>query len=567
MVRQPQSIDGFVRRPSRASLKAQADQHGVAGAVRRPVRTADMVTHSARRQPQSVQSGSMSRSNQPKTSANKSSIGSAEEQLLNDIESSLNQIGDLTPPEEVTGRHQRRAARKLNAQQAKKKKLTKKKIIKRIVILIILILIGIVGYLAVKAMLAGGKVFNGNPLTMLTTKTRLAEDSNGRTNILIFGTSGYSMDENAWDGAMLTDSIMVLSIDQDKHDAYMISLPRDLYVKHSCPALGTTSGKLNETFYCAYSANKDEKAGAQALMKKTGEILGLEEQYYVHADWTALIQLVDAVGGVDVTIESTDPRGIYDSGTKLRYKNGEVAHLDGQKALALARARNHNYGDYGLAGGNYDREKNQQKILAALQQKALSAGTLANPATVNNMIDALGNNLITNFEAGHVQTLMDIASDMKADQIKQLPLVGRKDGGPDLVGSYSAGGQYLGEAPVAGPFDYADIQAYIAKNLSNDPVIKEAAVIDVLNGSGQVGLAAEESEKLEDDHYTIGEVANAPAVISDKVVVYQRNADKSGTAKALEKKLGVKVVQGDLAGYQTTADFVIVYGAGSVSEQ
>ena len=55
----------------------------------------------------------------------------------------------------------------------------------------------------------------------------------GRTNILIFGTSGYSMDEDAWDGAMLTDSIMVVSLDQDNYDAYMMSLPRDLYVKHS----------------------------------------------------------------------------------------------------------------------------------------------------------------------------------------------------------------------------------------------------------------------------------------------------------------------------------------------
>ena len=138
------------------------------------------------------------------------------------------------------------------------------------------------------------------------------------------------------------------------------------------------SSTLIVVFYCAYAPNQDEKAGAANLMAKAGEILGLDIQYYIHADWTALVQAVDAVGGVDVTIESTDPRGIYDSSTGIKYANGEVAHLNGEKALALARARNHNYGDYGLAGGNYDREKNQQKILAALQQKAMSAGTLLN---------------------------------------------------------------------------------------------------------------------------------------------------------------------------------------------
>lgn len=491
-----------------------------------------------------------------------------EQQLLNDIEDSLNQIDDITPPEsEDSGRHQRRARRHQMEQQAKKprKKVSKGKIVKWIVVVIILAILGVVGYLAVKAFLAGGKVFNGNPLDIITTKTRLAEDDNGRTNILIFGTSGYTMDEDAWDGAMLTDSIMVVSLDQDNNDAYMMSLPRDLYVRNNCPALGKTSGKLNEVFYCAYTTDKDEVAGAEALMAKSGEILGLDIQYYIHADWTALVQAIDAVGGVDVTIESDDPRGIYDSSTGIKYANGEVAHLDGEKALALARARNHNYGDYGLSGGNYDREKNQQKILAAFQQKAMSAGTLLNPVAVNNLIDSLGNNLITSFETGHVQTLIDIASNLQADHIKQLPFVGRDDGGPNLIATYAPNGTYLGEAPVAGVYDYSEIQAYVAQSLSSDPVVMEGATIDVLNGSDQAGLAAKKAEELEDDNYTIGSIDNAPAGTTESVTIYQLNSDMTNTAAALKDKYGVEPIQGELTGYYTTADFVIVFGTGSTS--
>ena len=491
-----------------------------------------------------------------------------EQQLLNDIEDSLNQIDDITPPEsEDSGRHQRRARRHQMEQRAKKprKKVSKGKIVRWIVTVIILAILGVVGYLAVKAFLAGGKVFNGNPLDIITTKTRLAEDDNGRTNILIFGTSGYTMDENAWDGAMLTDSIMVVSLDQDNNDAYMMSLPRDLYVRNNCPALGKTSGKLNEVFYCAYTTDKDEVAGAEALMAKSGEILGLDIQYYIHADWTALVQAIDAVGGVDVTIESDDPRGIYDSSTGIKYANGEVAHLDGEKALALARARNHNYGDYGLSGGNYDREKNQQKILAAFQQKAMSAGTLLNPVAVNNLIDSLGNNLITSFETGHVQTLIDIASNLQADHIKQLPFVSRDDGGPNLIATYAPNGTYLGEAPVAGVYDYSEIQAYVAQNLSSDPVVMEGATIDVLNGSDQAGLAAKKAEELEDDNYTIGSIDNAPASTTESVTIYQLNSDMTNTATALKDKYGVEPIQGELTGYYTTADFVIVFGTGSTS--
>lgn len=575
MVRNASSIDGFVVRQRRATLDATNDgsvRNQSASSTSAPRRLMNAPDRFDRAELRRLDKDHQSKSTESTANRQPEVTGRAkidpEQQLLNDIEDSLNQIDNIAPPEsQANGRHQRRAQRhQISSRPIKpKKKTSKGKIVKRIIIILILAIIGVVGYLAVKAFLAGGKVFNGNPLDILTTKTRLSEDENGRTNILIFGTSGYTMEESAWDGAMLTDSIMVVSIDQDEHDAYMMSLPRDLYVQHTnCPSLGTTTGKLNEVFYCAYAPNQDEKAGAANLMAKAGEILGLDIQYYIHADWTALVQAVDAVGGVDVTIESTDPRGIYDSSTGIKYANGEVAHLNGEKALALARARNHNYGDYGLAGGNYDREKNQQKILAALQQKAMSAGTLLNPVAVSNLIDSLGNNLITDFDTGHVQTLADIASNVQMDQIKQLPFVGRDDGGPDLIGSYAPNGTYLGEAPLAGVYDYSEIQSYIAQNMSSDPVVREGATIDVLNGSDQVGLAGEKAEELEEDNYTIGEIANAPANISDKVVIYQLDSDMPGTAAALKDKYGVEPIQGELAGYYTTADFVVVFGEGSV---
>lgn len=539
MVKRVKSIDGFVVRPRPVSQP-----------TKKPVSKASTTGVTS-----------------PRRVPNRRPVMTPEDKLLSDIEDSLSQIGDLDLADEMPAHQTRRRQRQMPDQPKLKPKrhLSKGKIIKRIIIIIIVVLLGIAGYLGVKALLASGKIFKGNPLAIFTNKTRLAEDKNGRTNILIFGTSGYSMSENAWDGAMLTDSIMLVSIDQDKNNAYMISLPRDLYVKYKCPALGRTSGKLNEVFYCAYTKNKDEKAGAQALMGKVSKILGLNVHYYMHADWTALVQSVNAVGGVDVKIESTDRRGIYDSGTKLRFANGEIAHLDGEKALALARARNHNPGDYGLAGSNYDREKNQQKILAALQQKALAVGTILNPTSVNGLINSMGDNLISSFDTSHVQTLIGVASKLKLAEIKQLPFVGRQDGGEDLIQSYSSGGAYVGEVPVAGVFDYSVIQAYIAKNLSKNPVVREGAVIDVLNGSGQEGLAAGKAAGLKTDGYTVGVISNAPTLATPAVTIYQLNSAMVKTAEALKHKYNVEPVQGGLAGYHTKSDFVIVYGAGSAT--
>ena len=480
--------------------------------------------------------------------------------MINDVKDSLSNLtegdtGTDAEPDEPQSPRRRHTSKPRSI----------KKIVKRVILALVLLLLVVVGYFGAKVFMAGNKVFKGNFLSVLTVKAKLKTDQNGRSNILIFGTSGYSMKADAWDGAMLTDSIMVLSVDQEKKNAYMISLPRDLYVKYSNAAGQHNTGKLNEVYYFNNKDNKNEPEGARALMAKAGSILGLDIQYYAHADWSALTQIVDAVGGVDIKIESSDKRGIYDSGTKIRYKQGQIVHLNGERALALARARNHNKGDYGLAGGNYAREQNQQRILTAVQAKMLSANTLLNVVAVNSLIDAIGGNMVTNFDATNVQTLVDLAKSIKNKDIRHLPLVQRLDGGPDLVASYTEGGSYKGEAPVAGVFDYSQIQKYVADNLSgamNDT--HESATIDVLNASKTVGLAANKAETLKREHYKVGQVGNAPTQDqTESVKIYRRNQNLPATTKALQQKYGVTVVDGDLANYKTEADFIVVFGAGA----
>lgn len=480
-----------------------------------------------------------------------------------EIEETLNNLGSTTeiPAVSTEPIRRRRPKKDRKAKKTKdKSKKHKRHYVKWTILAIVAVLIIMGGFLAFRFLSAGGKIFQGNILDAFTSKAKLAEDENGRTNILIFGTSGYTMSEDAWDGAFLTDSIMVLSVDQDKHDAYMMSLPRDLYVKRPCKALGTSAGKLNESYYCGYTDNKKSpEAGAKELQKKAGEILGLDIQYYIHADWTALIKTVDAVGGVDVTIDSKDPRGIYDVATKVRYPNGEV-HLDGERALALARSRN-SHGGYGLASGNFDREMYQQKILAALRTKALSVGTLANPVAVNSLIDALGDNLQTSFKSSEIQTLLDLASNLKTESIISLPMTGRTDG-PDLMAIDTVNAMSV-VVPTAGTYDYSEIHEYVSDNLTSDPVKREKAVIDVLNGSGVYGLAQEKATDLEDAGYKVAAITNAPESSDKAVTIYQLNEDKSATAKALADKYSVKVKEGQLSGYtaKKDVDFVIVFGA------
>ncbi len=440
-----------------------------------------------------------------------------------------------------------------------------KKFFKRIFLIILLIGVLIGGYLGFKAVMAGMKVFGGNIFDIVSQAKPLKEDENGRSNILIFGTS--EDDPNEHDGATLTDSLMIVSVDQDKKVAAITSVPRDLWVEYDTDCLAGYQGKINVVYQCAGGGDdKDVEQGAAALRKKIGEVYGLDIQYSVKVGYQAVQQAVDAVGGVDIVIESDDPRGILDRNFDwecnfkcyyVKYPNGP-AHLDGKHALMLSRARN-DAGGYGLSRGNFDREINQQKILVALRQKAASAGTLANPVAASKLIDAVGDNVRTNFDSGEIRTLVNLARDTKESNIDRFSLVDQE---PAILTTGMVSGQSV-VRPVAGLLDYSEIKAFMTKRLTMDEATKENATITVLNGSGRVGAAAEMQDTLVAKGLNVVEAGNA-AESSEygKVSVYKLSSTKQpATAKKLAKLLKTKVKSGPLPYSMTsTSDFVVIVG-------
>src|SRR5258708_30037544 len=97
--------------------------------------------------------------------------------------------------------------------------------------------------------------------------------------------------------------------------------------------------------------------------------LGIKTNYYALINYNALKDGVNAVGGIGVNIQSSDPRGLYDPsidwsthGPLVKLKNG-VQHLNGEQALDLARARGDAYGSYGFARSDFDRTQNQRMMM------------------------------------------------------------------------------------------------------------------------------------------------------------------------------------------------------------
>ncbi len=141
-----------------------------------------------------------------------------------DISESLREID---APEEDKKSSKRRHKRD---KRDKKPKSKTRRIIFWVIIALVAIVLGIVGYVTFKGIFASNNIFQGSILDIVQNQP-LKKDANGRSNFVVFGTA--EDDEGGeHGGANLTDSIMVVSIDQDKKNAYMLSLPRDLWVEY-----------------------------------------------------------------------------------------------------------------------------------------------------------------------------------------------------------------------------------------------------------------------------------------------------------------------------------------------
>lgn len=520
----------------------------------------------------------------------------ADNTTTNDVESFLSDLGYEEEREEARREKLAKAnganlskkeLKKLKKQERKNKK--KKGRVKRTILTIIgLILgIGLIGVLIIYKLgddfikdLTGG---DGSLWNVITAKPDepLKTDANGRTNILAFGTSGYSMEDSGHDGFQLADSIMIISLDQKTGDVKLVSLPRDLRSPERC----TATGKLNETYWCSYSQYEDEKKAGQYFMNAVQQITGLEMQYFVHLNWDAMEKVVDAISGVDVkicyeytpetcktdlaVIWSNDTRGIYDE-WGINYKIGDEVHLTGTMATFMARARGA-FGGYGL-NGNWSREQNQQALLGAIVNKAKTTNFATDWSAALKVKDAIGDNLRMNFQDKEYLTIYHLLSKVSMDTMQSIdiqPLFGYGGfsiyGGDMCAVTDGSDGCLSFVVPLAGGMNYSQIQAFIKQKISSDPVVSEGAVIDFLNGGAEAGEAMRYKNRLADEGFITGSVGNASGEYSG-VVVFMANSEMNATKRALEDYYGVEVKRGLPDGYATDADFVVVIGAGASAE-
>lgn len=434
--------------------------------------------------------------------------------------------------------------------------------LKRSVIAMTIIVLLIGGFVAGKFAYNAHKIFGGSIFGVFSS-TKLKGEDSGRVNILL---AGNSADDVGHSGGQLTDSIMLLSVDTKNNKAFMLSIPRDLWVKipgdgHSKINSVYPTGEANEFSEYGYP-----EGGMGQLEQTITEALDIPIHYYALVNYTALKESVDAVGGVDITVKSEDPRGLYDpnidwstKGPLVKLTNGKH-HLNGRQALNLARARGDAYNSYGFAASDFDRTEHQRQLMIALKEKAVTAGVLSNPAKLTSLADAIGSNVKTDLKLNEVHRLYDITKNIKGSNIKSLSL--NDDNGDSLLASYASPNGQSALIPAAGVDDYSDIKAFIAKQTSSNPVVQEGAKIVVLNGTTTYGLASKIQKQLKAKNMRVTDVGDAGNTAQVTTAVIDLSGGrKPGTKAALLKYFGNHATTQNPYGALYDADFIIVLGS------
>lgn len=209
-----------------------------------------------------------------------------------------------------------------------------------------------------------------------------------------------------------TDSNMLVTVNPKTHRILMTSIPRDYYVPVACAedaADGCPDGQKDKLTHTGLY-------GVQTTINTIEDFMDVDINYYVRVNFSSLTNIVDAIGGVDVTVgKGLAVDQFYTDDTIGGVVEGEN-HLDGQKALAYARER------YAYEDGDLQRVKNQQQVLKGIIKKVKSPSMLLKYAS---LIDAIGSAIETNMPSSSITNFVkfQLASN-SSWKFESYPMVG-----------------------------------------------------------------------------------------------------------------------------------------------
>ncbi|MEU7818072.1 LCP family protein, partial [Pseudonocardia sp. NPDC049154] len=392
---------------------------------------------------------------------------------------------------------------------------------------------------------------------LTTTNVITGGSSGGEQNILLVGVDSRTdaqgnplpddvlrtLRSGAESGVLNSDTIIVLHIPADGGSATAFSIPRDSYV--DIP--GYRKDKIN----AAYPATKALKAeelvksgvtqkdadqqssatGRTALIDTVQDLTGLTIDHYAEINLLGFYNLTQAIGGVDVCLRAP----VNDEFSGARFASGPQT-ISGADALAFVRQR------HGLPEGDLSRIRRQQVFLAAVADKILSSGTLTNTGTLSALMDVAKKSLVID-SGWDLLGFARQASDIAAGNIDfvTVPTQGgaNNERGDVVLVDPTQVHQFVEQRTA--PKEEPETTAEAPPASTVDPA---TVTVDVGNGSGGTGLAAQVADRLGGAGYQRGTVENSESRSTSVVRYAQSDGDEAARAVAAQLG-GIGVEQAD----------------------
>ncbi len=229
--------------------------------------------------------------------------------------------------------------------------------------------------------------------------------------ILLMGVDSKEegLDTNA---AFNGDTLMLITFNPKTLNATMFSIPRDTYVPIACN--NNQYSKINSS--AAY--------GTTCVIDTIKNLTGINIDYYLKVNFKAVVDLVEALGGVNVDVEVPDYNLYYQAhngrvceqnslrqfGENLICMDTGMQHLNGEQALAYARCR-HAYLQSDIA-----RTKHQQQIIEAIAKQVTNA---SNINKIEEILNSITNNLATNMSTKQILSFYDVLKTMVLNGLQE----------------------------------------------------------------------------------------------------------------------------------------------------
>lgn len=288
----------------------------------------------------------------------------------------------------------------MKEKEQNKGKKKKKKIWKKILLIFLLIIATAGGVFAYKTYKNGGGV--GGMIA-----TVIGHDENTKKNLSEFRVLILGISTDLGEDALLTDTIIVASYNPNSQKATLLSIPRDTYTgKNSAKA--TPAEKINALYSFAKSP--------EATLKVVNEITGLNIEHYAVIRTEALIELVDAIGGVDFNVPIDMKYDDPSQDLHINLKAGQQ-RLNSDQAEQLVRFRHNNNGtSYPEEYGDNDtgRMRTQREFIMQVLKQTLKP---ENVFKIGQIIEIANKCVETNVDMEYAKDYIPYAVEFKTENI------------------------------------------------------------------------------------------------------------------------------------------------------